>query len=157
MLGRELFTSVDVENVTESLFKLFVSQEKCGWACWARVREVYPYVALHMCTERWCMAGFASTFYFSLSLLTQFTLHACLSTSSIQFTCSTDDTQNNIAKCFLQRNDALHPRRLKLQCNMTRDEDIFPFINVLQLVALSTHKSIAYMATPIDQSQPSTR
>lgn len=35
-------------------------------------------------------------------------------------------------------------------------EGIFRFINVLQLVALNTHKSIVYMATPIDQSSTAT-
>lgn len=151
------FTPVNVETVTESLFKLYIFYHK--WAEWTAKREVYPYVnSLHMCTKtttKMMMIYGVALFFVVALLFTQFTLHKLFTLlfESIQHVPLRRVSQHHQhCKCFKRPSAAL---QTSMHSDSKRDSK-FPFIIALQLVALSTHKSIVYMATPSHQSSLST-
>lgn len=104
-------------------------------------REVYP---LHMC----CSTMYGRCFDSLSTHFTRLFVHQAILVARVskRFELHCWGSQQHCRLPF-SNNQLFRPKRWGLQCNMT------VFINVLQLaVALSTHKSIVYMATPIHQS-----
>lgn len=142
----ELFTPVNVETVTESLFKLYVFYHK--WAEWTAApseRCILMCIA-YTCVRRrrrrwrrrWYMAMLCRFFsVFVVALCCSLNLHY---TNFSLFWSRISNMFHQHCKCFKRPSAAL-------QTSMHYDSkrvSKLPFINALQLVALSTHKSIVY-------------